>query len=211
MRAIEVREIAGADPFGVTVGARGSGGPWRGKYQSSMSRRGRRGRSARSIRRRRWPMCTTSSSTSRSSSWPARARRPSLFPSSSSLSSIGSSPGTWPPSPNSSAAMISATRPARAAPGRRPPATADELDQAVAAFNGLCGSLQRADDDLRESMPSSGKISPPADTRRMPCARANSGFATMRRSLPTGSWETGPDHQPHVRLRARRQFQLRPR
>jgi PAS domain S-box-containing protein len=78
---------------------------------------------------------------------------------------------------------------------RRPPATADELDQAVAAFNGLCGSLQRAYDDLRRV---NAELEQDIATRRHAEDALRASEQRFRDYAEIASdwfWETGPDHR----------------
>ena len=93
---------------------------------------------------------------------------------------------------------------------RRPPATADELDQAVAAFNGLCGSLQRAYDDLRRV---NAELEQDIAARRHAEDALRERTAVSRLCGDRFRLVLGDraGSSPHVRLGARRQFQLRPR
>ncbi|HEV8680698.1 MAG TPA: ATP-binding protein, partial [Stellaceae bacterium] len=78
---------------------------------------------------------------------------------------------------------------------RRPPATADELDQVVASFNGLCASLQRAYDDLRKV---NADLELDIAARRQveeALRKSEQRFRDYAEIASDWFWETGPDHR----------------
>jgi len=78
---------------------------------------------------------------------------------------------------------------------RRPPAAADELDQVVASFNGLCANLQRAYDDLRRV---NAELQQDIASRRQAEEALRESEQRFRDYAEIASdwfWETGPDHR----------------
>jgi PAS domain S-box-containing protein len=78
---------------------------------------------------------------------------------------------------------------------RRPPANSDELDQAVAAFNAMCASLERAYGELSRA---NAELERDIAARRRAEEALRESEKRFRDYAETASdwfWETGPDHR----------------
>ena len=78
---------------------------------------------------------------------------------------------------------------------RRPPADQDELDEAVAAFNAMCASLERAYGELSHA---NAKLERDIDARRHAEEALRASEERFRDYAETASdwfWESGPDHR----------------
>jgi PAS domain S-box-containing protein len=77
---------------------------------------------------------------------------------------------------------------------RRPPREADELDQVVDAFNGMCASLQLAYGDLREVNARQGRDLNVLRQAEEGVRLSEQRFRDYAETSSDWFWETGPDH-----------------
>ena len=77
---------------------------------------------------------------------------------------------------------------------RRPPREADELDQVVEAFNGMCATLQRAYGDLRQVNAKLGQDLLVLRQAEEGVRDSEQRFRDYAETASDWFWETGPDH-----------------